>query len=99
MNAVADANGIANAALPTRSVGSRWTILFIHVESDSALSSVASVYLNQQPIVGSKSGNFDNASGDPPIPVTGKDSFIIQWTGCTPGAKCSAVLWYNDAVH
>lgn len=93
--AVANAQGIATTTLPSQAVGTRWKVQFITVQSDSLIQSKAQVLLNNQPVIATSKGNLDTASGDPPIPVTGKDKFQIQWTSCTPGATCTAVIWYE----
>ena len=97
LSAQANGAGIATVSLPTRAIGRRWIIKFISVQSTSVAQSQAGVYLNKQLVIATSHGNFDSASGDPPIPVTGKDDFQIQWTGCDANAQCTATLWYDDA--
>lgn len=99
LNGVADALGVCTVTLPSRPTTVRWKLQFITVQSNSDSQSIATVYVNNQPIIATSKGNLDSASGDPPIPITGKDSFEIQWVDCTPEALCTAVVWYDDAVY
>lgn len=99
LQAVASGTGVATVSLPARGPGQRLKVTFINVQSDSGTESVAQVFLNRQPIIATSKGNLDSASGEPSIDLTGKDDFTIQWTGCTAGAHCTAVVWYDNAVH
>lgn len=95
LSAVANAQGVATATVPSRAINQRWNIQQISVQTNSANTTAAGVYLNSNLFAATKSGNFDAATGAPSLPISGKDNLQIQWSGCNNGDVCTAVLFFD----
>lgn len=95
--AVADASGnaIVLFACPGPPVR-RLTISSIAILSTSTLLPIVTVYDGSVPVSGrvrasSRIGDRNTVLGDSDFLMAGQ-SINVYWTGCTPGAVCTAVL-------
>lgn len=73
-----------------------WTITRIAVQNTSAAQSQCAIYRDvistQTLLFGSRAGNQDVASGDPPLELQPSSRIIVAWTDATPGAVGTVVL-------
>jgi hypothetical protein len=94
----ADANGVADIVL-----GPAPALILVEriiVTSDSLANSTANVYVGE---IDPKNladrtydGNGDVADETNPPRVQPNQSLRIRWTGATPGAACTASVWYQQ---
>ena len=91
--AIADANGNASVTF-TPSVNQAWIVTRIAVTSTSALIPVAQVLVSGVFECGTNNGNGDTAAGNP-LPLGAGQDLVVEWSGCTPAAKCTARLTYE----
>lgn len=95
-NVALDATGTGTLVFGPERGGERWTLSRIAVQCASASQTECKIYRDvisaQTMLFGSRSGNQDVASGDPPMELQPSSRFIVEWTGGTPGAVATAVL-------
>lgn len=91
-----DANGAGSLTFGPERGGESWRVTRINLTCTSTLQTKCNVYRNVVStltnLFGSKAGNSDVASGDPPLDVTTNSRFIVVWTSGTPGAIATAVI-------
>lgn len=93
-DAIADAGGTATVRLAGSSTPSQVLVLrSLTVSSTSSATPEVRAYMNLVDPTrlrgGSRDGRFDQATGEGERLGSG-DVLILQWTGCTPGAVCTA---------
>lgn len=67
----------------------------VSVVCDGSASSDCTLYVSNQVVCATRTGNGDSADGDPPIILTDAEELQLVWRDATPGANCSAVIFYN----
>lgn len=94
VEATADANGRAVAIKGPAKYGETWDVTLVNTTTTSAAESLLRVYRGVESasaqIIGSYSGNNDTASGGDSITIPAQDKMVFVWSGCTPGARCTA---------
>lgn len=98
ITAQADPNG---NAVPKETIGPRgsisWQVSQITVTSTSSAQSLCAVAVNGHAVCATSSGNSDTADGPPTIKLSSRDQLEIVWSQCTPGASCTAVIFYESS--
>lgn len=91
--ATADANGRAVDNAGPAKYGETWEITLINTNTTSTAETELRVYRGVESetcrILGTYSGNSDNAGGSP-VKVQSPDKLIFVWSGATAGAICTA---------
>jgi hypothetical protein len=91
--ASAAADGTASVIF-TVPVGLQWVLTRIAVSSTSQYPTNCRVLVNGIFQLGTGAGNGDSATGNP-MPIQQGSEITIEWTGCSPGANCTATLTYT----
>lgn len=85
--------------MPPADAGTHVELELVVVVSNSAAASAARVYVggvNDAALRDvTSSGNEDVAFEQPPIFAGSQQDIIVQWTGATPGATCTATIQYR----
>lgn len=91
-----DATGAGSVSVGPERGGESWSLTRIAISSTSVLQTEVAIYRNVvsslTQLFGSKAGNSDVASGDPPLDIPRSGRIVLEWTGGTPGAICTAVM-------
>lgn len=94
MSATVDGSGRAVATIKT-SRNQVWRVSQVSVEMASApVGATCSLRLNSR-LVTPLVPTGDAAGGDPPVQLLPQDVLTVEWSGCTPAAIGSVVVFYE----
>lgn len=101
-SAVADGTGRAEADLGQVPIGASWRNVSTQVQSDSTLLSQATVYKGISDVPSNQLDATDRLGGNSNSSATAwvilhGENLRVVWTGCTPGAVCSATVNFIQA--
>lgn len=98
--ATADGAGVATVKfVPPADAGTHVELELVVVVSDSAAASAARVYVGKVNAAGLRDiasvGNENVLYEQPAVYAGAQQDILVQWTGCTAGATCTATIQYR----
>lgn len=89
-----DGGGAASIAITTNGFQT-WIVSQVSIECTGAgAGSLAGLYLDGR-LITRMVPNGGAAGGDPPVRLPQGRTLEVRWTGCTPGAAVSALVFYQ----